>query len=75
MPRLTGSRMGANHTVTSDRCVGCGQTDRHRPDCTVEPSALRCYVEGCTVVRLPGVKQPLWVFRPSLGYVCPEHQK
>lgn len=74
MPALKGNRLGANHIISSDICPGCGQTEGHRPDCTVEPAPLRCWVKGCTVVRMAGVKTPVWRFSPSTGYLCPEHQ-
>lgn len=66
--------MSGNHTVGSKVCIGCGWTEGHRPDCTVEPGPLRCWVKGCSMVRLPGVKTPVWGFAPARGYLCPDHR-
>lgn len=74
MPALKGNRMGANHTVTDDRCPGCGQAKGHRRDCTAHPGPLRCCAESCTVTRMAGVKTPLWGHDPTRGYLCPEHK-
>lgn len=73
MPALKGNQMGGNHLV-GVLCVGCGRTEGHRPDCTVEPAPLRCAEDGCSMVRLAGVKRPAWGYAPNRGYLCPEHK-
>ena len=74
MPALKGNRMGSNHTVRVGWCVGCGQTEGHRPDCTAHPAPLKCCEPGCSMVRMAGIKTPLWGYAPNRGYLCPEHK-
>ena len=83
MPRITAAQMRSNWNGTIAVCPGCGANlealDRgdveHRPDCTVEPSALIC--EDCDAIRLPSEpKTPAWRYDPrTRTYHCPNHHQ
>lgn len=80
MPALKGAQMASNHVVDGAWCPGCGLhiaiRGAHRPDCTVEPSAVMCAADECDEIRLPSQKRPVWSFDPKTGeYHCPTHQK
>lgn len=81
---MTGPTMA--ETMTAIRagltaCRGCGaprgdedQDVDHRPDCTVDPSALIC--DECDEIRLPSQKAPLWEYDPGAKvYRCSTHRK
>lgn len=82
MPRITAAQMRSNWNGAIVVCPGCGAhicdntgCAEHRPDCTVEPSALIC--ENCDAIRLPSEpKTPAWRYNPrTRTYHCPTHQK
>ena len=80
MPKLKAAAMRSNWGGVIVTCPGCGaslagEPVEHRPDCTVEPSALLC--EECDAIRLPSEpKTPAWRYDPrTRTYHCPTHQK